>query len=51
MKPDPDNNFCLKFCRLDGNMDDLGFNFSVVDIILYLGLYLGFFKVFIIKKR
>ena len=50
MKPDPDNNFCLKFCRLDGNMDDLGFNFSVVDLILYLGLYLGFFKVFIIKK-
>ena len=48
MKPDPDNNFCLKFCRLHGNVDDLSFNFSVVDLISFLGLYLGFIKVFVI---
>ena len=47
MKADPDKSFCLKFCRLDGNVDELSFNFSVVDLILYFGLYLGFIKVFI----
>ena len=46
MKPDPDNNFCLKLCILDGKVDDeSSFNLSVVDIILYLELYLGFTKV------
>ena len=48
MKPDPDNTFCLKFCILAGNVDELSLNLSVVDLILYLGLYLGFFKVFIV---
>ena len=48
MKADADNNFCLKICRLDANVDEKSLNFSLVDLILSLGLYLGFIKVFII---
>ena len=50
--PFPDKHFCLKFCRLDGKVvDESNFNFSVFDLILYLGLYLGFIKVFGIYKK
>ena len=28
-KPDPDNNFCLKFCRVDGKIDESSIKFSV----------------------
>ena len=49
MKPDLDNNFSLKFCRVDGKVgDESSFNFSVVGIILYLGLYLDLISVFVI---
>ena len=45
MKPDPDNNFRLEFCILDGKVDDeTTFNFSVFDLILYLDFYLGFIQ-------
>ena len=51
MKPDPDNNFCLKFCILHGKVDDQStFNFPVVDLILYLELYLDLINVFAIWK-
>ena len=47
MKPDPDDIFRLKFCRLDGKVgDESSFNFSVVGLIFDLGLYLDLISVF-----
>ena len=52
MKTDPDKNFCLKFRRLDGKVDDeTTSNFSVCDVFLYFGLSPGFIKVFGLYRK
>ncbi len=49
MKPEPDNNFCLKFCKFGGKLLKVFcFDDSVCCLILYLGLYRDLISVFVI---
>ena len=49
MKPEPDSNFCLKFCRFEVKLVEvLSSSIMFLDLSLYLGLYLDLFKVFVI---